>query len=323
MNDKVLSQNEVDVLLKGVDEGDIETESKPVDEVKGVRKYDFLAHDRIIRGRMPGLEIANDRFCRLLRVSLASVIMKFVDVNIHNMEMMIFSDFMKTLPLPSSINIFRMEPLKGYALFVMEAPLVFALIEYFFGSDKARFVKSEGRFFTPIEQRVIKRIAGLVLSDLKEAWEEVAPIKPEHMSLEMNPQFVSIVTPTEGVIKIDIEIEVEDFEGKAYFCIPYSMVEPVREKLYAGIQGDKMETDHRWVEMLTGVLKDSNVEVVVEIDRAKLTVSELMKLQKGDVVTLGKFVTDELEIKVQDMPKFKGLPGISRANQAIKITKFL
>lgn len=315
---KVLSQDEVDALLRGVQSGEIESETA-APEGDGVRAFDLTNQERIIRGRMPGLEMANERFARFFRNSLSSVITKFVDVNIHGIEMMKFSEFMKTIPMPSSINMIRMEPLKGYSLFVVEAPMVFAFIEYFFGSSSAKHVKSEGRYFTLIEQRIIKRLVAMALVDMGEAWKVIVPIEPEHTGSEMNPQFVTIVTPTEVVVKIEIHIEVEEFTGKMFFCIPYSMVEPVKEKLYSGIQGEKYGVDERWVERLTAILKDSYVSLTAEIGKTQLTVRDLMNLEVGNVITLGKCVTDELVIKVEGKPKFSGLPGLSRGNQAIKI----
>lgn len=322
--DKILSQDEVDALLKGVDAGDIATETyKDAVPDDGYPSYDFTAQERIIRGRMPGLEMANERFSRLFRDSLASVLMRFVDVNVHGVEMVMFSEFMKTVPMPSSINIFKMEPLNGYALFVMEAPMVFALIEYFFGGGASLYTKSEGRYFTPIEQRVIRKISGLALRDLGEAWQSLEMIEPEYISLEMNPQFVTIVTPTEGVIKIEIHVDIEEFSGKVFFCIPYSMVEPIKDKLFSGIKGDRLEADIRWVERLKNVLGESVVEVMAEVSEVEITVGDLVNLEIGDIIPLGKAVTDPLLVRVQGVPKFTGDPGFSRGAQAIKLIKTL
>ncbi|MBF0465347.1 MAG: flagellar motor switch protein FliM [Nitrospirae bacterium] len=316
---KILSQDEIDALLKGVQAGSIETEASSEGE-SGVKTYDLTNQERIIRGRMPGLEIANERFARFFRNSISAIIMKFVDVNIHGVEMMKFSEFMKTLPLPSSINIFKMEPLKGYSLFVIGAPAVFAFVEYFFGATTARNTKSEGRYFTPIEQRIIKKVVGMVLKDLALAWRGVATVQPEHVGSEMNPQFVTIVTPTEVIIKIEVHIEVEDFTGKMYFCIPYSVIEPVKEKLYSGIQAEKLETDHRWVARLKDILMVSEVNMSVELGRTELLIEELLNLQVGNVIPLSSSVTDELVVKVEGVTKLKCLPGVRKGNQAIKIT---
>ncbi len=318
---QILSQDEVDALLKGVQSGEIGTETAKEKILSGIRPYDFTSQERIVRGRMSGLELANERFARLLRNSVSSFIMKSAGIRIHNMEITKFGEFMKNIPFPSSINIFKMEPLKGCALLVMEAPLVFAFVEFFFGGDSAQYVKFEGRSFTSIEQGVAKKVVSITLNDMSTAWSGIAPIRPEYVGSEMNPQFVTIVTPSETVIKIEIQVEVEDFSGKLFFCIPYSMVEPVKEKLYSGIQSEKFEIDQRWVVRLKEIIMDSYIEVVAEIDSVEFTFGELMNLEIGSVINLSKSVSDEFAIKVEGVPKFSGMPGYSRGNQAIKITK--
>jgi len=319
----ILSQDEVDALLKGVQTGEIGTEEAKQKIMSGVRPYDLTSQERIVRGRMPGLEMANERFSRFFRNSVSGLIMKFVDISIHNVGVVKFGEFMKTIPFPSSINIFKMEPLKGYSLCVLEAPLVFAFVEFFFGGATVRNVKSEGRAFTTIEQGVIKKVVAMALQDMATAWSGISPIQPEHVGAEMNPQFVTIVTPSEIVIKIEIHLEVDDFTGKLFFCIPYSMIEPVKEKLYSGIQGDKFDQDQRWVARLKDILMGSPVEVVAELGKTVLTCSDLMGLREGDVLTLHKSTSDELEVKVESIPKFLGMPGNSRGNQALRITKTL
>lgn len=319
----ILSQNEVDTLLKGVQSGEIGAEEAKQKILSGVRPYDLTSQEKIVRGRMPGLEMASERFARFFRNTVSGLMMKYVDISIHNVQIIKFGEFMKAVPFPSSINIFKMEPLKGYSLMVVEAPLVFAFVEFFFGGASVRNVKSEGRAFTSIEQRVIKNVTALALNDMAMAWAPIAPIKPEHVGSEMNPQFVTIVTPSETVIKIEVQLEVEAFTGKLFFCIPYAMIEPVKEKLYSGIQGDKNEPDQRWVERLKDILMGSRVRVSAEMGQSVLMFGELMKLRVGDVLTLNQSTTDELLVKVEDAPKFKGVPGFSRGSQAVRVTKVL
>jgi flagellar motor switch protein FliM len=323
MTDKILSQDEVDALLKGVASGEIDTEEAREKIIGGIRPYDFTNQERIIRGRMPGLEIANQSFARLFRSSVSSLLMKFIDISIQTVEVIKFGDFIKTIPVPSSINIFKMEPLKGYSLLVFEAPLVFALIEFFFGGANAKQIKSEGRAFTAIEQRVIQKVVKLALRDMGVAWNDLCPLQPEYVSSEINPQFVTIVTPPEIVISIEVLIEIEDFAGKLFFCIPYSMVEPVKEKLYSGIHGDKFETDQRWAQVMRVNLMDMFVNVIVEVGSVTVHFKDIMNFEKGTVINLGKSIHEELLMKVEDSPKFRGLPGVSRGNQAVKLTGFL
>ena len=318
----ILSQAEVDALLKGVDAGEIETKAEQK-EPSGTRAYDFTSQERIIRGRMPGLEIVNERFSRNFRNSLSGVIMRFVDMNVQNVQIIKFGEFMKSIPFPSSINIFKMNPLKGYALAVLEAPLVFGLVEFFFGGKSTPYVKSEGRSFTPIENMVIRKITNLALADLGAAWQIITQIEPEYVWSEMNPQFVTIATPSEIVVKAEVHVEVEDFTGKLFFCYPYSMIEPIKEKLNSGIQGEKFEIDQRWVAKLREILLGSMVDVSVELGRAELTFGEIMRLEKGSVVNIGKPVDGELAVSVEGVRKFYGKPGRSNNNQAVKITRVI
>jgi len=316
----LLSQDEVDALLKGMDSGEIETESNRVPSC-GVRTFDFISHERVIRGRMPGLEMANERFGRFFRNSISGILMKFVDVSIHGHELIKFGEFMRTLPLPSSINVFKMEPLKGFALIVLEAPMVFAFVDQFFGGGSKPWVKSEGRYFTSIEQKIIKKIVDTALKDLALAWQGIFPMEPEHIGSEMNPQFVTIVTPSEAVIRIEIHIEIENFVGKIFFCIPYSIIEPVKDKLFSGIRSDSMANDQRWITRLREVLKESFVNLQVDIGKAELSLREMLNFEKGNVITLQTSVSDELTIRVEGVPKMKGTAGFCRGSQGIKVTK--
>lgn len=316
----LLSQDEVDALLKGMDSGDIETEAQK-GTPGGVRSFDFTSFERVIRGRMPGLEMANERFGRFFRNSLSTIVMKFVDIQIHGHDLIKFGEFMRTLPLPSSINLFKMEPLKGFALFVIEAPMVFAFIDFFFGGGSKPWTKSEGRYFTQIEQRIIKKIADMALKDLATAWQGIVAMEPEYVGSEMNPQFVTIVTPSEAVIKIEIHIEIENFVGKVHFCIPYSMIEPIKDKLFSGIRGDSMSHDQRWIARLSQILRDSYVNLEVEIGKAELSLRELESMEVGHVIPLNTSIYDDLVIQVEGIPKMKGTAGFSRGNQAVKITQ--
>jgi flagellar motor switch protein FliM len=318
----LLSQDEVDALLKGMDSGEIETETQRGSS-SGAKSFDFTTYERVIRGRMPGLEMANERFGRFFRNSISSVIMKFVDVHIQGHELIKFGEFMRTLPLPSSINIVKLEPLNGFGLFVMEAPMVFAFIDSFFGGGSKPWVKSEGRYFTPIEQKIIKKIVNIALADLANSWQSIVPIQPELVGSEMNPQFVTIVTPSEAVIKIEIHIEIENFVGKVFFCIPYAIIEPIKDKLFSGIKSDFMSNDQRWINRVSEIIRDSFITLDVEVGQAEVSLRDLMNLEVGNVITLQRAVSDPLLVRVEGIPKMKGTAGYSRGNQAVKISQLM
>jgi flagellar motor switch protein FliM len=320
--DKILSQEEVDALLQGVQSGEIETEPKQT-ESEGIRTYDFLKEGQIIPARLHGLEIITDKFTKNFRNSISSSIMKFVDINIRGIDIMRFGEFMNTIPLPSSINIIKVEPLKGYILIIIDASMIFAFIEHFFGGNGDGRVKIEGRQFTPIEQKIIKKLVSLALTDLVNAWSTITPINAEYVSSEMNPRFVTIAGATEYVVKIEIMTEVEGSKGRLFLCIPYSVIEPIKDKLISNIQASNITVSEECLEQIHSIIMHSSVDVVVEIGEAELTIGDLLALEVGNVVLLNKSTSDELILRVEGVPKFKCLPGRKKGSQAIKITELI
>jgi flagellar motor switch protein FliM len=317
----ILSQEEVDALLRGVQNGDIETEIVKERSQAQIRPYDFSSRERIVRGRMAGLELTNERFTRLFRNSLSALISRIVEVSISKVEVTRFDDFMKGVTFPSSINIFKINPFKGYALLVLEPSLVFGLVEFFFGGGLLECAVPEERPFTAVEQRVIRKVVATALTDMTSAWNGIAEIHPEYIGSEMNPQMVSIVGQADLVILIELNVEIEEFKGKLRFCIPYAMVEPMRERLVSGIQSEEFEIDQRWAVWLSEMLKEARVEVSVELGKVMLTCEELLDLDAGKVINLGRPTSDDLPIRVEGLPKLFGQAGSCRGNQAIRVTR--
>lgn len=317
----ILSQDEVDALLKGIAEGEIETEK--LEEASGIKVYDFTGQEKIVRGRMPSLDIANERLARNFRLSLSAAIRHMVDVTNVNVNITKFYDFMRGIPFPSSINVFKMEPLRGFGLLVFDAPMIFSLIEYFFGGTGKGYYKPEGREFTPIEQKIIHKVVLMFFDDMEEAWRPVFPMKPTYVRSEMNPQFVTIVTPVDVVIKVEFILEIEGKQCKAFVCIPYGSVEPIKEKLYSAFSADRDELDIKWLERLKESLKETSVIVKGVLGSTIFTVKEVLDLKDGDILLLNKRSDDDIDIMVEDMPKYKGRFGLFRGSHALKITKVL
>jgi flagellar motor switch protein FliM len=316
----ILSQDEMNALLKGVQSGDIDTETAKKKALSDAKPYDLTRHEHVLQGKMPRLELANKRFAKSLKNSVSTLIMRLADVSIHHVETLTFGEFIKIVPSLSSINMFKMEPLKGHALLILEAPLVYAFVEFFFGGNGKQYNIAEEKSFTSIEQRVIKRVVNIALRDLSTAWNEIIPIRPEHVGSEMNLQFVTIVAHSDVIINIEIHIKVDDFTGKLFICIPYSMIEPVKDKFYSVIQAEKVDVDQGCIAKLKEVIMDSPVEITAELGTAEITFGNLMNLDTGSVINLGKSLPDESVIKVEGIQKFRGMPGYSQGNQAIKIT---
>ena len=320
---KILSQDEVDALLKGMSGGEIEVETDTGPGADGVVVYDLTNQDRIIRGRMPTLEIINDRFARLFRTTLSSALRKIVDMTTNSVDMVKFGEFMRSLPVPTSLHIFKMDPLRGHAIFVLESKLVFNLVETFFGGAGGGEVKIEGRDFTAIEQQLTRKVVMMSLKDMEQAWKPVHELSMVYQRTEINPQFASIVPPSDVVILVKFELEMEHTAGTITVCIPYSTVEPIRSKLYAGFQSDQLEVDHEWMRRFREQLKESQVDVTVELGRAMVRSGDLLKLKVGDVLSLDKDVNEPLLAMVEGVPKFRGRAGMHRGNKAFKVERFL
>ncbi len=315
----ILSQDEVDALLKGISEGEVETEK--LEDTSGVKAYDFTGQEKIVRGRMPSLDIANERLARNFRLSLSAAIRHMVDVTNVNVTITKFYDFMRGVPFPSSINIFKMEPLRGFGLLVFDASMIFSLIEYFFGGTGKGYYKPEGREFTPIEQKIIHKVVIMFFDDMEDAWKPVHPIKPVYVRSEMNPQFVTIVTPVDVVIKVEFVLEIEGRLCKAFLCIPYGSVEPIKEKLYSAFSADRDELDVKWLERLKERLKETSVTMTGVLGSTVLNVSEVLALKEDDVLVLDTNVEDDLGVTVEGFVKFKAKFGLLKGYRAVKITK--
>jgi flagellar motor switch protein FliM len=315
----ILSQEEIDVLLKGLSGGEIETDRAEQREPGDFIPYDLTSQDRIIRGRMPTFEMMTERFARLYRLSLSSLLRRVVGVSALSVEMMKFGEFLKTLPVPTSLHIFRMEPLRGSAIFVVESKVIFALVDILFGGSGQSSFKIEGREFTAIENRLIKRAVLSALTDFEKAWKSILDVKIGHQRSEINPQFAHIVPLTDVVVVVHFEIEMEYSSGIVSVCIPYSMLEPVREKLQAGFQSDALEVDREWANRFREGLMSSRVELIVELGRSEVSGKEIVDLKKGDVIMLDRYRVDPLDIFVEGVQKLTAFPGVYKGNSAIQI----
>jgi flagellar motor switch protein FliM len=319
--EKILSQDEVDALLRGISDGEIEAEKEHVDDSEPIRNYDLTSQDRIIRGRLPTLEIINDRFARLFRTSMSAAMRKVIDVTVTQTEMIKFGEFIRTLPVPTSLHILRMEPLRGHALLVAESRLIFNLVDSFFGGTGKSNVKIEGRDFTAIEHRVIQKVVKMVLKDLEQSWKPVIPVSFQFTRSEINPQFATIVPPTEVVIVIRFDLELDQLIGKITLCLPYSTIEPIRSKLYARYQSEQLEVDMGWMNRVRRQLSDVAVELVVELGKSNLKGRDLLQIAVGDTIILDQDINQPLTVKVEGVTKYKAFAGTSRSNHVIKIAQ--
>ena len=320
MSEKILSQDEVDALLRGVVSGDVDTEAKE-EESGGTQEYSLLNQERIIRGRMPTLERINDRFIRKQTVSWAAALRCEVEFSIVSTQVTKFGEILKKFPLPSSMNVFRMEPLRGNGLLVMDAVLVYIVVDHFFGGSGQTHVKPEGRDFTFIQQRVIKNIVTQAFSELELAWHSVLSVKIEYLRSECNPQFAMVVSTSEIVVVTTLQVAIGEAVRDLFLVYPYSMLEPIKEKLYSGHVSDHQESDTGWEKRFTDALQVCPVNLTVELGTAMVSLQEVLNFAPGDVVVLDQNPNDPIPCMVEGRPKFEGHAGVVRGNQAFRLTK--
>ncbi len=312
--EKILSQDEIDALIHGVDSGAVNTEAAPAPGE--VRSYDFRNQMRIVRGRMPTLEMINDRFARLFRVSLYNLLRRAPEVSVGPVQMKKFAEYVHTLHVPTSLNLVKINPFRGTALLVLDPKLVFCVVDNFFGGS-GRHAKIEGRDFTATEQRVIHMLLRNAFADLREAWSHVASIEVEYLQSEINPHFANIVSPSEIVVVTSFHLELDGGGGSLHVTMPYSMIEPLRDVLDAGVQSDRVDHDERWLHALREEIDDAEIEISTLLGRATLSLAEVLNLKPGDVVPCD--FSGKVTLLAEAVPIFRGGFGISRGQQAVKI----
>lgn len=319
MGKEFLSQEEVDALLKGVTgESDAPPEPEPDG---GARPYNLGKQERIVRGRMPTLEIINDRFARLLRIGMFNFMRRSPEISVGPVKVVKYSEFIRNLVVPTNLNVVHMKPLRGSCLFIFDPSLVFAVVDNMFGGDGRFHSRVEGRDFTLTEQRIIQRMLGVVFEYYEKSWETIYPVKFEHVRSEMHTQFANIATPSEIVVTATFNIEIGQSGGQLHIVLPYSMIEPIRDMLYSSLQGDSYEPDKRWVRMLSKQVQLADVELVAQFARIPSTVEQILSMKAGDVI--GTDIPKTVVAEVDGVPVFECTYGTQNGQYAIKVDRIL
>jgi flagellar motor switch protein FliM len=311
---EILGQDEIDALIHGMGSGDLPVDAPPArDEARG---YDFDNNTRIVRGRMPTLEMINERFGRLLRTSIYNLLRRAPVISVGSVQIIKFAEYVRTLHLPTSLNLVRFAPLRGTGLVILDPKLVFAVVDLFFGG-KGRHAKIEGRDFTAIETQIIDSLLHSAFANIHEAWAHVANLQIEKIGSEMNPHFANIVSPSEIVVVTRFGVELDGSGGDFHITLPYAMIEPLREVLDSGMQSDRVEQDDRWSQTLKQEVGDAPIEVRALLGHTTLRLSDLMNLQAGDVLSTD--FSGNITLLAEDIPMFRGAYGLSHGQQAVKI----
>ncbi|WP_260955401.1 flagellar motor switch protein FliM [Pseudomonas citri] len=310
----LLSQDEIDALLHGVDDGLVQTETAA--DPGSVKSYDLTSQDRIVRGRMPTLEMINERFARYTRISMFNMLRRSADVAVGGVQVMKFGEYVHSLYVPTSLNLVKIKPLRGTALFILDAKLVFKLVDNFFGGD-GRHAKIEGREFTPTELRVVRMVLEQAFVDLKEAWQAIMEVNFEYINSEVNPAMANIVGPSEAIVVSTFHIELDGGGGDLHVTMPYSMIEPVREMLDAGFQSDLDDQDERWINALRQDVLDVDVPIGATVARRQLRLRDILHMQPGDVIPVE--MPEDMIMRANGVPAFKVKMGSHKGNLALQV----
>ncbi len=320
MTQNTLTQDEVDALLAGVT-GETQTSTAAPVDASGVRQYDLSSQERIVRGRMPTLEIVHERFARNFRIGLFNFMRRSPDISVGPVKVQKYSAFLRNIVVPTSINIMHIRPLRGSGLLICDPVLVFSIIDNLFGGSGSNHVRVEGREFSPTEQRIILRLVEVIATEYTKAWSTIYPITLEYARSEMHTQFANVATPSEIVVTATFRIEIGEGGGDLHICIPYSTFEPIRETLYSPLQGDQAEPDRRWVTLLTQQIKSATVELTAELAQQESSVRALLGLKAGDFIELNRNPT--LTAKVDGVPLFECAYGTLGARYGLRVQDVL
>ena len=320
MSDAFLSQDEIDALLEGVT-GESQKLAKEEFDTAGVRTYNLSSQERIVRGRMPTMEVINERFARNLRVGLFNFIRRSPEIAVGTVQVQKYSMFLRELVVPTNFNIMAVRPLRGSGLIVCEPTLLFGVIDSLFGGNGKFHTRIEGRDFSPTEQRVINRLVEVVSEEYKKAWKGVYPLELAYQRSEMQPQFANIATPSEIIVSTSFTLEIGDITGSLHICIPYSTLEPIRDVLYSTSQGDSMEVDRRWVRLLSNEIQLAEVELTAELASTRTTVEQLLAMKVGDFIELER--ERVIEARVDGVPVLEAEYGTHNGKYALKVTRLI
>lgn len=315
-----LSQEEVDALLKGVT-GEPDEAPEKADGEGGVRSYDIGRQERIVRGRMPTMELINERFARYLRIGLFNYIHRSTEISVGPIKVQKYSEFIRNLVVPTNLNLVQVKPLRGTGLVVLDPNLVFLVVDNMFGGDGRFHTRVEGRDFTPTEQRIIQGLLGVVFSEYEKAWKPVYPLNFEYVRSEMNTQFANIATPSEIVLSANFTVELSGNTADLHICLPYSMIEPLRDMLNSSMHSEQASSDKRWNSLLTRQLQTAEVELVAPLAKAEVTLRDIVNMKVGDIIPL--HIDESVEASVDGVPVLACRYGIREGQYALKIDRFL
>lgn len=319
----VLSQEEIDKLLKAFSTGEIDAEEFKETNEKQVKNYDFSRPFKFSKVHLNTLEIIFEHYCRLLSTHLPAYLRVSVQAEVINSEAIVYSEFSNALSNPVLLGMIDFEPLSGNIIIELSDNIGYAIIDRMLGGSGVPLEKK--REFTEIERAILERIFTIVTNLLQDPWENVIKINPRFTRIETNSQFAQIISPNEMVALITMNIKIGHVEGTMNMCIPYSCVEPVIDRLntkywYSNIQ-DRDETSYK--DFIEVSISKANIPIRAVLGKSVISVNDYINMQRGDIIKLDSKVEDELKVYVGNIYKFTALPGLSSDTYAVKISSII
>lgn len=315
--DDLLSQEEIDALLNGVSGDTDKPANEPKSDRRSARPFDPANQHRIIRERLQALDIINERFARLFRVALFNLIRRSADITVAGVRYQSYSEFARNLPVPTNLNLISLKPLKGTALLVFPPGLVFMVVDNLFGGDGRFLTKSDGREFTATEQRIIQRLLSLALEGYSDAWKSIYPVDVDYMRSEMQVRFANITnSPNEIVVNSTFHLEVGNLTSDFNICIPFSMIEPIRDILSSPI-GTLDSDDTQWESRMAGEIKQTQVELIADFAEIPSTIGDVMALKVGDILPFD--LPKAIDVRVDGVPVMACEYGTRQGQRALRV----
>ena len=319
MSNQILTQEEIDALLSAMERGDVDLQQESKKDPNAA-PYNLTSQNIMLRDQFSALEEVYDKFARMVRDELASTLQRSLVIEFVSSELVKYQEFITAFSSPTSFNVFGMEPLMGNALLCFESNLVFSLIDCLFGGDGKPSTKV--REFTQIEQRMIKKVASDLLARFEKSWSTIYPINAVLKKTETKPEFVQLVPPNDAMMIVVFAVKGQEFSGNFHLAIPYLMLEPIKDKLSPKYLREK-DRGYTWGPQLKELLKDTSVTIIAELGKTKQTVRELLNLHVNDLIKLKAGPEDLISISVDQVPKYRGYPGIIKGNRAVEIVKLI
>lgn len=315
---EILSQSEVDALINGTT-GDTAGDEPLAEDPHGVRPCDLTNPPRTIRGRMPTLDIINDRFARALRGEINNLLRRTPEIDLQPPRVEKYGEFLGNLITPTNLNVVNLKTLTGMGLIVLEPALVFTAVDHLFGGDGRYHMRIEGRDFTPVEQRIIKRLLDIVTAEYERAWEPVHAMKFEYVRSEMHSQFVNILTASDLVVASTFNVEIGSVKGAIHICLPYAALEPLRDALTNPRPAGDTGPGERWMRLLTNNVQQAEVQLTAPLTHFSTPLAQLMKLKAGDVLPVE--VPQKIRAEIEGVPILECRFGTSNGRYALMVER--